>query len=339
MLSRTGGSISGAVTAIKGWMIWSKIAGAATKVWTGIQAAFDVVMDANPIVLVVAGIVLLIGAIVLITMHSKAFRVFFIGMWHDITRVVSDAIGFIKSHWKLILGILTGPVGLAVLYIVDHWNKIRHETAHLIDDVINFIKSHWKLLPAIFLGPIGIVVSLILTHWNQISAMTSRMVGDVVRFLNGIPRFLAGLPGKMFAIGRNIIMGLVHGVESMFGAVGSAISHLAGLIPSGISSVLHMLSPSKVTFRHGQMVAAGLIGGMDSMHGPVAAAAARMAKAAGLPGAGGYGGAAAGAGSVLRVEVEWAGGHAAEGDFDRWLRNNIRIKGGSVQKAYGHGPG
>jgi len=160
-----------------------------------------------------------------------------------------------------------------------------------------------------------------------------------VRFFEGIPHFLASLPGKLLTIGKNIVMGLVHGIESMFGAVGGAVKHLADLVPKGLSDVLHMLSPSKVTHYHGQMIGQGLINGMDSMHGAVTAAAARMARAAGLPGtASGYGGAGAGRPLQLELKVSVAPGSDA-GLMEKLihsLRYEVRVKGGQVQTVLGH---
>lgn len=87
--------MSGVVDAIKGWGIWTKIASAATKVWTGIQAAFDVVMDANPIALVVIALAGLAVGIYEAYTHFKSFRdgvkeVFgaleasALWLWHDV---------------------------------------------------------------------------------------------------------------------------------------------------------------------------------------------------------------------------------------------------------------
>jgi hypothetical protein len=286
---------------------------AATEEETVAQGELDGAMDANPIGLIVIAIAALALGIIELAKHSKAFRVFWIDAW----KVIKSA-------------------------ALDAWHFLDNDVIHPIEDgiahVVDWVKSHWKLLPAIFLGPLGIVVTLVLTHWQQISSMTSRLVGDVVRFFEGIPHFLARLPGELFSIGKNIVMGLVHGVESMFGAVGSAVSHLAGMIPHALSSVLHIFSPSRVTHWHGQMIGQGLVDGMDSMHGPITAAAARMAKAAGLPGAGGYGGAGAGRPLQLELKVSVAPGSDA-GLMEKLihsLRYEVRVKGGDVQAVLGH---
>ncbi len=47
----------------------------------------------------------------------------------------ADVIYWVKSHWPLLLAILTGPIGLATLFIVDHWRKILDGAKDMIHDV------------------------------------------------------------------------------------------------------------------------------------------------------------------------------------------------------------
>lgn len=45
-------------------------------------------------------------------------------IWTDIKNVVIGVWDWIKGHWPLLLGILTGPIGAAVIFIVTHWGMI-----------------------------------------------------------------------------------------------------------------------------------------------------------------------------------------------------------------------
>jgi hypothetical protein len=51
----------------------------------------------------------------------------------------SAAFGWVKDHWPLILAILTGPVGVAVLLIVTHWKQIKSK----FGDALDGIKGLW----------------------------------------------------------------------------------------------------------------------------------------------------------------------------------------------------
>jgi len=194
----------------------------------------------------------------------------------------------------------------------------------------------------VLLGPIAGLVVFVATHWNEIRNLTGRLVDDVANFFRELPGriigFLSSLPGKMLNIGRDIVMGLVHGIEDMFGDVAGAIGHLASLVPSGLSKLLSIFSPSRVTYYHGQMIGQGLIEGMNSMHGPVSSAAARLAMAATPAGYGNPGSGASRGPGVLQIEVTGSGS-GLDAMFIEWLKNSIRVRGGggpsSVQRALG----
>ena len=99
------GLLTVAFLAYKGAVVYTTIA------QMGLNAAFL----ANPIVLAVAAIVAL--GIAFVVAYKK------IGWFHN---AVDAVFGWIKTHWPLLLAILTGPLGLAVLAIVKHWSSIRN---------------------------------------------------------------------------------------------------------------------------------------------------------------------------------------------------------------------
>lgn len=137
---------------------------AASKIAAAGQWLLNAAMDANPVMLIILAIAALVAAFVLLWDHCKAFRDFFIDMWHDITRIVADAVDWIRGHWMLLLAILIGPVALAIGWIVDHWREI----VRAVGDVIDWIKDHWKLILPFIIGPMGLVVDLVVTHWHAI---------------------------------------------------------------------------------------------------------------------------------------------------------------------------
>ena len=46
------------------------------------------------------------------------------GVWHHIVDAFHSVINWLGQNWPTILAILTGPIGLAVLWITDNWNGI-----------------------------------------------------------------------------------------------------------------------------------------------------------------------------------------------------------------------
>lgn len=104
--------------------IADKAAAAASKAWAAAQWLLNAALTANPIGLVVVAIVALVAAIVIAWKKSETFRTIVTGAFSKVQAAASAAFGWVKRNWPLILAILTGPIGLAVLAIGKNWDKI-----------------------------------------------------------------------------------------------------------------------------------------------------------------------------------------------------------------------
>lgn len=122
-----------------------------TQGWAEAQLAADAAFAANPIVaiilIIIATVGLLVAAILYAWNHWAWFRDAVKGVWSAITTAVQATIDFftkmfipfftktipdafmwlltwVKTHWPLLLGILTGPFGLAAWAIIHYWSTI-----------------------------------------------------------------------------------------------------------------------------------------------------------------------------------------------------------------------
>lgn len=93
-------------------------------------------------------------------------------------------------------------------------------------------------------------------------------VGEVVGFFQSLPgrinAALAGAGNWLYSVGRDIIAGLISGVQSMIGSAVAAVKNVGGAMLDGVKSFLGIHSPSRV-FRDqvGQMIPLGLVEGID----------------------------------------------------------------------------
>ena len=277
----------------------------------------------------------------------------------NVTMAASATAAFIAEN-AATLGLVAGIGALVagIVYVATHWKQtwsaiktVAADTWHFIDSklihplmagvgaVVDFVKAHWKILATVIgtmlLGPIAGLAIYVATHWQQIRDLTSRLVGDVTRFFGQLPGKILGvlspLASGLFSLGKNIVMGLIHGIESAGGALISAAKNLAGQVLGPFKGVLGLFSPSRVMIGHGQNTVRGLIIGMDSMHGPLEAASARMAAA--VSGAVTTGGAmrtAGGGGTPIVIEMSIPHGAAAMLPAEFWtqFKNGIRVRGG-----------
>jgi len=128
--------------------LWS----ATTKAFTAVQAAFNAVMALNPIFLIVAAVVAIIAILVVL---QKEF-----GIFDGVIRVVGDAFDavwtaiktvfeWVTDNWPLLLAVITGPFGLAVLAVV----KFKDEIIGFLGNLIGWIGTAFKEVLDFILWP------------------------------------------------------------------------------------------------------------------------------------------------------------------------------------------
>ena len=80
-------------------------------------ASIAAIIAASPITLTMAAIV--IGVLAVIAIFVLLYKK--VGWFRD---GVNAAFSWIKNNWPLLLSILTGPIGAAVIYIIRHFNEV-----------------------------------------------------------------------------------------------------------------------------------------------------------------------------------------------------------------------
>lgn len=180
-------------------------------------------------------------------------------------------------------GLLTGPIGLTVLAVAG----FAYAVYRYWGPISGFFRRHWTQIRNLFLGAMVIftpmiaaavfAASVIYRNWDRIKAATHSMIATVSGILGpfirpwlAIQSFLAGLVGKFFGFGVNIISGLINGVLSKSWAVIKAFLDLAGNIGARFGKALGINSPSRVFMAFGHGITDGLTRGVDrTAHLPI----------------------------------------------------------------------
>ena len=218
------GGIAAFVAAIKGAQI--------------AMAAFNLVMAANPIVLVVAAIAAAVAGFILLYQKVQWFRDavdavidVFQALW-DIILVGFD---WIRKNWPLLLAILTGPFGLAVLAITRNW-----------DTILNFFRE----LP-------GRVRSFLGTIWSIITQPFQTAKDHVTRTLDGIADWFYRLPGRIQGFFRGVADVITYPFRTAFDAIKRLWNNTVGgfgfSVPSWVPGV------GGKSFRIPEMATGGIV--------------------------------------------------------------------------------
>jgi len=236
-----------------------QLAQLASKLWAAAQWLLNAAMSANPIGIVIVAIVALVAAFVIAYKKSQTFR-------------------------DVVLGA---------------WSAIRSATLTVFNALVSFFKRWGPLVLAAFTGGLGPAILWVVSHWTQISSAASDAFGAVVSLAKGfgsrVRSAVGDLSKLLYCVGRDIVMGLLHGITDFWHVVTDKLSSLISGLSKAAKKLLGIGSPSKVWAEFGRWTALGFAAGLDSNRAAVAAAGARVFAAA--SGGGGFGGAAAAGGA------------------------------------------
>lgn len=190
-------------------IVVQKVAAAATKAWAAVQAVFNAIMAANPIVLVVLAIAALVAVLVLAYHKSDAFRAIVDKVWDAITNVA-------EVIWSVLWPVLETVFTIWWTYIKTIFNLWKT----LAVTVFNAVKKIYSVLKSV-LGP---VLSWL---WDRFKTAFNNIKTTVVSVFN----FVSKIVSKFVSVGRKIGSGLV-------GAVKGALSGLAGVVSGAVRLAL-----------------------------------------------------------------------------------------------------
>jgi hypothetical protein len=179
---------------------------AAQKIWIGVQWALNAALTANPIGLVVAAIAALVAGVIWAYQNVGWFRDLVDGAFSAIQSVISSVVGWVTENWPLLLKILTGPIGFAVGFIIDHFDAIKGAFLTVRD----WIWARGEDIVGFFTGLPGRIASVISTVAEAVTAPFRTAFNAVRDLWNNtiggkgfdIPSWVPGVGGKSFRFPR-----------------------------------------------------------------------------------------------------------------------------------------
>src|SRR6266702_136610 len=124
----------------EGATVSETIAAAATRAW-------GLAIKALPWVALAVAVVAV--ALLIVKYHAKIWD-FTKRVWHDVLAVIASVFGWVKQNWPLILGIITGPIGLATGFVIRHWHMIRDTAVKAVNVIIGIFRTMIDVILNVF---------------------------------------------------------------------------------------------------------------------------------------------------------------------------------------------
>jgi murein DD-endopeptidase MepM/ murein hydrolase activator NlpD len=211
-------------------------AAVASKVWAAGQWLVNAALSANPIGLVVVAIAGLVAGFVIAYKKSETFRNIVNGALNGVkdaavavknwftrsfvpffTDTIPNAfhatVNWVKRNWPVILAILTGPIGLATLFISRHWDTITNAFRAGRDWVMGAFRRSWDRVQAVFTSPVQAAVRVFRNLFGA-GGTVRTLFRDAISAIGGIWGRLGGvMSGPVNWVIRNVINRLVDAVN------------------------------------------------------------------------------------------------------------------------------
>jgi hypothetical protein len=136
----------------------------------------------SPIGLVILAIAGLVAAGYLLYRNWDTIKTFAADVWGSVQEKISGVFNWVKTNWPLLLAILTGPIGLAVLAISRNWGTIKAGATAVKD----WIVGKWNAVVSFVTGLPGRISAAASGMWDGIKTAFKNAINQIIGWWNGL---------------------------------------------------------------------------------------------------------------------------------------------------------
>lgn len=176
----------------------------AVELYNGAQKMMNVLMNLNPIGLIIAAVIALVAGFIYLWNTSEDFRNFWIGLWEGIKKAVGAAVDWIISAWE----------GMKEFFS-NTWNGLVDGTKN----AVNSVKEAWKGTKQWFADLWAGIKDTAADMWNGVKQAFSDAVDGVVSAWQGVKQWFADLWNGIKSTISSIVDSIKDAIMSRFGVL------------------------------------------------------------------------------------------------------------------------
>jgi hypothetical protein len=217
------GVIIGLVAAMKIYNLVMGIMAIVNSTAAATTWAWTAALLANPLVWIVVGIMALVAALVLAYMKIGWFRDAVDAAWAGvkvafgwIIDIAKEVFNWIKDNWPLLLAIITGPIGIAVLLITKNFDTIKEAVSTAVGWVMDRFDDLKGFLSRVADGISGVLDTIVTAIKMPIAAATevynwvSEKFQALLDFLKGLKEKFTGAIGDLAGLIKDPINAVIR---------------------------------------------------------------------------------------------------------------------------------
>ena len=190
-------------------------------VTTGLAAAFDIAFlpAIGILAAIVAGVAALIAIGVLLYKNWDTVSSVFSDAVDTMKKVAQDVFGWLKSNWPYLVGILTGPIGLAAAAIYKNWDAIQRATT-----------SAWNSISSTITNVVNTVKNTVSNFAQAVWDVFQGSLTNAINFANDLWDTITNAAKDAFTSAVKAVSGFAQSVWDVFqGSFNNAIGYAKGL--------------------------------------------------------------------------------------------------------------
>lgn len=176
----------------------------AVELYNGAQKMMNVLMNLNPIGLIIAAVIALVAGFIYLWNTSEDFRNFWIGLWGGIKKAVGAAVDWIISAWE----------GMKEFFS-NTWNGLVDGTKN----AVNSVKEAWKGTKQWFADLWAGIKDTAADMWDGVRQAFSDAVDGVVSTWQGVKQWFADLWKGIKSTISSIVDSIKDAIMSRFGVL------------------------------------------------------------------------------------------------------------------------
>lgn len=239
----------------------------AVELYNGAQKMMNVLMNLNPIGLVIAAVIALAAGFIYLWNTSEEFRSFWIGLWESIKEIVRSSVEAIQNIWNgisewfkqawngttewfsdLWSGIkdisdkawttIQNAPETAANFVQEKWSELTSFFTNLWSDITQSASEAWENLKQSTLDIVAGMVSNINNQWNNLKNTASSVWKAITDHVKSSLDFILKYIGPFVSNFSKVFSNIIDAVKSIFTEVKNIILNAFEIIKALIAAPL-----------------------------------------------------------------------------------------------------